>query len=72
MIFNIKSRVIAMDKKVKELLPELEKRMNTSVKDTELSAALNSVSEKLTPKHARIIEFSNQIVTEWEKEAVCK
>ena len=72
MTFNIKSRVIAMNKKVKDLLPELEKRLNTTVQTTELSAALNATPEMIKPKHARIVEKANEIVTEWEKEAVCK
>lgn len=63
MVFKIKARVYALDKNLKDLLPEMEKR-GLSVDKTELSPALNG---RQSPKAQKIVTLANEIVTEWER-----
>lgn len=66
MLFQIKSRLIALGKRVIDLAPELEKRGISNITPAELSNALNGRNK--ADKASKIVEISNEIVSEWEKE----
>lgn len=65
MLFQIKSRLIALGRHVIDLAPELEKRGISNITPGELSNALNGRNK--ADKASKIVEISNEIVTEWEK-----
>jgi hypothetical protein len=65
-LFNIKARLISLGYKVKDLIPELQKRGMLKVMPCELSRALNGYDK--TPKAEKIVSLSNEIVTEWENQ----
>ena len=68
MVFKIKSRVYALGKSLKDLIPEIEARGIMTVSKAELSDALNGGRQ--TPKAQQIVTLANEIVNEWERGTV--
>ena len=66
MPFKIKSRVVALNKYLVDLIPELEKRGISVCSPSILSESISG--KRKGPKADRIVSVSNEIVTEWENE----
>lgn len=64
MLFNIKARLCLLGKKIKDLIPELEK-CGLKVTPADLSNALNGVNT--APRAQQIVSTANRIVNEWEE-----
>lgn len=71
MIFQIKSRVYALNKTFSNLLAEMRERYAPmKISQSELSLAISG--KNTAPKSEKIVEYANEIVTEWEKQATDK
>ncbi len=71
MLFQIKSRVFALNKNLTDLLNEVRNRLYpTRVTQSELSLAISG--KNTAPKSEKIVECANEIVAEWEVQATGK
>lgn len=65
MPFKIKVRLMELGKKQIDLIPELQKKLGTSISSPELSVALSGVSQ--SPKSMNIVSAANEIISAWEQ-----